>query len=318
MNRKKKPENLKSGLQTLQKKAQAKGGHVSVQDILASFPGRELDESDISLIYRFADEENIQIDEYQLHDTRSVTIRRDAEPEKPAETGEDEAYFTMYLDELQGTVPCSPEEAEMLAQKAAAGDEAAAARLMEGHLSFVLDAARQLTGRGVLIADLVQEGNLELVTAVEDLRTGGRSLLSGGFRNYLSERVTRAMQALLEEQNETRQAAEKLARGGNRLLAAEAKLEDELGHAPEVGELAKELVMPEDDVRMLIRESLNAAQYANRDEEREAEAEAESAGEEGEEQDAGIHYEVEESGDSFFGDGYYGLGPEDEDEDEEN
>lgn len=327
--KKKEPEPLRKGLETLQKKAQENGGHVTVHDIVASFPGRELDEADISLIYRFADSENIRIDEYQIHDTRSVTITRDGvsrgkTEEKEQEdgtaggevplTGEDEKYFTMYLEDLRGVSPCSPEETEMLVQRAAAGDESAVARLTEGHLKFVLDTARQYTGRGVLIGDLVQEGNLEMVAAVSELVSGGTPLLSGGFRDYLTKRVTRAMQALIEEQDETRQTAEKMARGSNRLLAATAELEEELGHEPGVEELARKVDMPVDDVRALVRESLNAAQYANRDEERQQEAEEAGAEDSGNAQDGGIHYEVENSGEEFFGEGYYGLDMEEDDE----
>ncbi|MDD6212818.1 MAG: sigma-70 domain-containing protein [Clostridiales bacterium] len=248
-------EVFRNGLQRMRKMAEANHNHVTVGDILSCFPEMELNQDQIRLIYQYAEEEHIVIEDYQLHDTRSVSVG-----EKKL-SGEEKAYFKMYLEDLKAITPCTAEEEMMLMERLSAGEEEVITRLTEGYLHSVLELARKHSGNGVLIGDLVQEGNMELMIALSDI-SAGAVLLAGGHREYILNRIDEVMKALIAEQSGYHKAGEKMARETNRLLAATMELEDELGREATLEELAKKVQLPEDKVKELIQISLNAAEFS--------------------------------------------------------
>lgn len=149
----------------------------------------------------------------------------------------------------------------MLMERLSAGEEEVITRLTEGYLHSVLELARKHSGNGVLIGDLVQEGNMELMIALGDI-SAGAVLLAGGHREYILNRIDEVMKALIAEQSGYHKAGEKMARETNRLLAATMELEDELGREATLEELAKKVQLPEDKVKELIQISLNAAEFS--------------------------------------------------------
>ena len=249
-------EEFKAGLARMRQTAAGNGNHLSVSDILACFPGMRLTKDQIRLIYQYAEEEHMVIDDYVPHDTRSVPLG------KKKLTGEEKAYFKMYLEDLRQIRPCDAEEAERLAERLILGDEEARNRLTEGHLHMVLDLAGKRAGQGVLIGDLVQEGNMALVMALAELQSEGTSILAGGLAEMLAARVDTALRQLIEEQSGHDKAGERMARETNRLLAATLALEEELGREATLAELAEKVRLPEDKVKELIKISLNAAEFS--------------------------------------------------------
>ncbi len=252
---------FRMGLSRLSEKAAGRDGHIAIGEILACFPGRELTQEQVSQIYQYAEEEHIVIEDYQLHDTRSVTV---GAPKKL--TGEEKEYFKMYEEDLKAVPPLAPDEEDMLAERLLEGDDSVLQRLTEGYLSPILDLAREYVGRGVLIGDLVQEGNMALLSALEELADGRGTFLSGGLRDYIMNRAKTSMQRLISEQGGYDRTSEKVARETNRLLAATMELEDELGREATLTELSRRVGLPEDEVRELVQISLNAAEFSMADE----------------------------------------------------
>ncbi len=253
-------ELFKAGLARMREKAAENGNHLSVAEILACFPDLRLTKTQIRLIHQYAEEEHMVIDDYVPHDTRSVPLG------KKKMTGEEKAYFKMYLEDLKQIRPCDAEEVELLAERLLAGDELARNRLTEGHLHMVLELAGKRAGQGVLIGDLVQEGNMALVTVLSELQREGSSLLAGGLSQLLSSRVDAAIRQLIEEQSGHDKAGERMARETNRLLAATLALEEELGREATLAELSEKVRLPEDKVKELIKISLNAAEFSPQNE----------------------------------------------------
>ena len=253
-------QRFKEGLQRMRRMAASKSGHVSVQDILACFPGMNLTREQIAMVYQYAEEEQIVIEDYQPHDTRSVNVG--AEPKM---TGEEKVSYKIYLDDLKNVTPCTEEEAEMLLERLLNGEDEVVMRLTEGHLHMVLDVAKGRVGQGILIGDLIQEGNIALMMALQDLTLGG-SILSGGLKSYLTERVDTALLELLREQKGYEKAGDHMARETNRLLQATLELEEELGREATLTELSEKMNLPEDEVKELIQVSLNAAEFSQADE----------------------------------------------------
>ena len=235
---------FKEGLQRMRRMAAGNAGHVTIQDILSCFPGMELTKEQVGLIYQYAEQEQIFIEDYQLHDTRSVNVgeagaaeQKAAEPEL---TGEEKISYKLYLEELENVIPCDPEEEEMLLERLLNGDDMVIGRLTEGNLHMVLEVAKGHVGHGILIGDLVQEGNIALMMALQDL-TMGAGDLSGGLQNYLKNQINQALKELLKEQMGYEKAGSHMARETNRLLQATMELEDELGREATLTELAEKI-----------------------------------------------------------------------------
>lgn len=249
-----KEELFRRGLAAIRARAADNFNHVTVGDIVASFPDRQLTKKEIGLIHQYLKEEHIILEDYQPHDTRTVTVG------EPKLNGEEKAYFQMYLNDLQEIPRLTEAEERVLIQHLLGGDESAQTRLIEGNLHRVLEMARRRVGRGVLIGDLVQEGNMTLVTAIEEYRSAGVRVAGSSFAVFLETRIDNAMKALIAEQGSFHLAGETMAREANRLLRVTKELEEENGRAATLPELAEAMQMTEDEVENLIRVSYSAMQ----------------------------------------------------------
>lgn len=251
-------ESMRQGLEAVREKARANQNRIGIGEILTCFSHMELGEEQIHRIYQYLEEQQITLEDYELHDTRSVSVG------KPALTGEEKAYFQMYLEDLKEVVPCEAGEEAILVQHLLGGDEGAQNRLIEGNLHRVLEMARDRSGQGVLIGDLVQEGNMALITAIEEFRSAGVRLTGEPLAGFLEKRIGAAMEKLLREQRGYSQAAERMALDANRLLALVKELEEELGRAATLSELAERMQLPEDYVEEVMRISYHAMENGDR------------------------------------------------------
>lgn len=171
--------------------------------------------------------------------------------------GVESAYYQMYLAELRGLQPCSEEEERALAGELLAGSETAKARLVEGNLHLVVEISKAYLGRGVLAADLVQEGNMALFMAVDSYR-GGMDL-----RLYLVQEIERAMVEAIREQTGSDEILNTLAADANALMKATETLADRLGREATAEELAEHLHMSRERVETLVKLSLDAMNLSN-------------------------------------------------------
>lgn len=272
-------EAFKAGLAALREKAAANYNHITVGEILSSFPGIELSEEQVALIYQYLSEEHIVLEDYKPHDTRSVTMKRPEDSSDiPSEIeGEEKEYFQMYLRDLETVEPCTEEEERILTAHLLAGDESAQNRLIEGNLHRVLELAARRAGHGVLIGDLVQEGNMALITAIEEYADAGIRIAGDPFAEFLETRIENAMKALIQEQGGYEKAAGDMAREANRLLEVTRELEEELGRTVTLPELARKMQLPEDEVENILRVSYSAMQSGDKSE-RSGEGEAGTQG----------------------------------------
>ena len=155
----------------------------------------------------------------------------------------------MYLKEI-GKVPLlSPEEELELATRMSQGDEEARHRITEANLRLVVSIAKRYVGRGMLFLDLIQEGNLGLIKAVEKFdHTKGYK-----FSTYATWWIRQAITRAIADQARTIRIPVHMVETINKTIRVSRQLLQELGHDPSAEEIARELDMPVDKVRDILK-----------------------------------------------------------------
>ena len=180
------------------------------------------------------DEEEVELDKIDLSVPEGVSI---------------EDPVRMYLKEI-GKVPLlSAEEEIELAKKMEQGDENAKKRLAEANLRLVVSIAKRYVGRGMLFLDLIQEGNLGLIKAVEkfDYRKGYK------FSTYATWWIRQAITRAIADQARTIRIPVHMVETINKLIRVFRQLLQELGREPTPEEIAEEMDMPVDRVREILK-----------------------------------------------------------------
>ena len=155
----------------------------------------------------------------------------------------------MYLKEI-GKVPLLTAEEEIeLAKRMEEGDEDAKHRLCEANLRLVVSIAKRYVGRGMLFLDLIQEGNLGLIKAVEkfDYRKGYK------FSTYATWWIRQAITRAIADQARTIRIPVHMVETINKLIRVSRQLLQEYGREPLPEEIAEEMGIPEDKVREIIK-----------------------------------------------------------------
>ena len=151
----------------------------------------------------------------------------------------------MYLKEI-GKIPLlSPEEESELARRMDEGDETVKQLLVEANLRLVVSIAKRYVGRGMLFLDLIQEGNLGLIKAVEkfDYKKGFK------FSTYATWWIRQAITRAIADQARTIRIPVHMVETINKLIRISRQLMQELGRDPSPEELAQKMEMPVEKVR---------------------------------------------------------------------
>ena len=180
------------------------------------------------------DEEEVELDKIDLSVPEGVSI---------------EDPVRMYLNEIGKVSLLSADEEIELAKRMEKGDEAAKKRLAEANLRLVVSIAKRYVGRGMLFLDLIQEGNLGLIKAVEkfDYRKGYK------FSTYATWWIRQAITRAIADQARTIRIPVHMVETINKVKKVSSQLLHEYGHDPSAEEIAERLEMPVDKVREIMR-----------------------------------------------------------------
>ena len=180
------------------------------------------------------DEEEVELDKIDLSVPEGVSI---------------EDPVRMYLKEIGKVSLLSADEEIELAKRMEKGDEAAKKRLAEANLRLVVSIAKRYVGRGMLFLDLIQEGNLGLIKAVEkfDYRKGYK------FSTYATWWIRQAITRAIADQARTIRIPVHMVETINKVKKVSSQLLHENGHEPSAEEIAERLDMPVDKVREIMR-----------------------------------------------------------------
>jgi len=184
-----------------------------------------------------------------LAELEEVTEEEINNTEELADTLSTDDPVRMYLKEI-GKVPLlTPEEEVALAIRMAEGDEEAKHRMTEANLRLVVSIAKRYVGRGMLFLDLIQEGNLGLIKAVEKFdHTKGYK-----FSTYATWWIRQAITRAIADQARTIRIPVHMVETINKTIRVSRQLLQELGHDPSAEEIAEEMGMPVDKVRDILK-----------------------------------------------------------------
>ncbi len=155
----------------------------------------------------------------------------------------------MWLREIGKTPLLTSEQEIELAKRVEQNDEDAKAMLTEANLRLVVSIAKRYSGRGMSFPDLIQEGNIGLIRAVEkfDYRKGYK------FSTYATWWIRQAITRAIADQGRTIRIPVHMVETINRLIKTNSQLLQDLGREPTIEELAKEMGVPNDRVSEIIR-----------------------------------------------------------------
>ena len=185
----------------------------------------------------------------ELQDIEEVTEEELADTDSLVDTFSTDDPVRMYLKEI-GKVPLlTPDEEQDLARRMADGDEEAKRRMAEANLRLVVSIAKRYVGRGMLFLDLIQEGNLGLIKAVDkfDYTKGYK------FSTYATWWIRQAITRAIADQARTIRIPVHLVETINKVIRVSRQLLQELGHDPSAEEIADEMGMPVDKVRDILK-----------------------------------------------------------------
>lgn len=229
-----------------------KKGAITYQEIMDLFEQVDLSPEEIDEIYEALTSKGIEIIADHPEEEPDEDISPEETPDLDITIPEGIALddpVRMYLKEI-GRVPLlSAEEEIELAKRAKEGEELAKRRLAEANLRLVVSIAKRYVGRGMLFLDLIQEGNLGLIKAVEkfDHRKGFK------FSTYATWWIRQAITRAIADQARTIRIPVHMVETINKLIRVSRQLLQTLGREPSAEEIAEEMGLPVERVREIMK-----------------------------------------------------------------
>jgi RNA polymerase primary sigma factor len=259
-------EQKMESVQALIQKGKKKGS-ITYKEIMDALQGVELSADQIDDVYQQFGRMGIDVVPEPGEIDLEVLKKAKAEEESEAEESEDDAEeesevdlsvpegvgiddpVRMYLKEIGRVSLLSAEEEIQLAKRMEAGDEEAKRRLAEANLRLVVSIAKRYVGRGMLFLDLIQEGNLGLIKAVEkfDYEKGFK------FSTYATWWIRQAITRAIADQARTIRIPVHMVETINKLIRVSRQLLQELGREPAPEEIAKVMDIPVERVREIMK-----------------------------------------------------------------
>lgn len=238
-------------------------GSISYREIADHLENVEMDKNQMDDLYDALISMGIEIvSEADPDDFELITLEHEEEPEVeaiPEEEADLEANLPkgiavddpvrMYLKEIGKVALLTADEEIDLAKRMEAGDEAAKQRLCEANLRLVVSIAKRYVGRGMLFLDLIQEGNLGLIKAVDkfDWRKGYK------FSTYATWWIRQAITRSIADQARTIRIPVHMVETINKLIRISRQLLQEYGREPTPEEIASEMDITEEKVREILK-----------------------------------------------------------------
>jgi len=224
-----------------------KRGFLTQDEILEQFPEAERNVDQIDRILTILSGKGIEIVEEAKEAEEKG--KEEEEEEQDVDGISIDDPVRMYLKEIGKVALLTPDQEIDLAQRMEKGDEEAKRRLIEANLRLVVSIAKKYVGRGMLFLDLIQEGNLGLIRAVEkfDWRKGFK------FSTYATWWIRQAITRALADQARTIRIPVHMVETINKLVRISRQLLQELGREPSPEEIGAQMGLPAERVREIMK-----------------------------------------------------------------
>lgn len=250
--------------------AATQSNKITFNDIKLYFKDLIDDDSQYKFIYDYLAINKISVDEFDLDTTTQNIFLGDTASgitsdesgfslsdstvvsSMPAESEEELAFIQMYMDEMNLLPSVNDAEKKHLVEKLISGDVSVVTTLVESCLSMVADTAQNYRGKGVTFGDLIQEGNIELMTAISEYTSD-----FGDFDAFMQSRVIAALKDTINSQINSDRIGQHLADKLNHLDSVTQKLNKKLGRVPTIPELAEAMSISEEEASILLKTSLD-------------------------------------------------------------
>ena len=223
-----------------------KRGYLTFKEINSALEGFEVTPEELEKAYDRFESEKIELVEDMEKELEEIEISKEELEDLSVPEGISiDDHVKMYLKEIGKVDLLSAEEETELAKRMSEGDEVAKKKLAEANLRLVVSIAKRYVGRGMLFLDLIQEGNLGLIRAVDkfDYTKGYK------FSTYATWWIRQAITRAIADQARTIRIPVHMVETINKLVRVSRQLVQELGREPTPEELAKGLNMSVEKVR---------------------------------------------------------------------
>ena len=231
-------------LQKVKDLAKLSGNTISKEEVDEAFRELEFGEEQMKLVYEYLEKANIGIDKEVDTDALLTT--------------EDQGYLQFYLEELQELPTVSEGEKEATILSAMAGDDVAQAKLIQILLPQVIDMAKLYAGQGVLLEDLIGEGNVALTIGVTMLGCFENAKEAQG---AIAKMIMDAMEELIVSYVAEGEVDQKIAERVNNISDKAKELAETLGRKVTKEELAEEAEIDVEDIAEAVRLSGGQIEY---------------------------------------------------------
>ena len=223
-------------LTQLKELATMQGNMITTEQLEEQLAVLSLDEEQKTLVMQYLKDARIGVDE----------------PANPDEyvTGEDRKYLDMYLEELKELPPCPDGKKEALLLAAMAGEKDVLTELIQAFLPQVVDIAKLYVGQGVLLEDLIGEGNVALATLMDML---GSQESAAEAEEMIAQMIMSAMEELVYENREEQGELEEILEKANLLLEKANALSEELLRKVTLQEVSEQTGFSVEEIQEILR-----------------------------------------------------------------
>jgi RNA polymerase primary sigma factor len=264
-------EKFQEMLKDILEVARVQSNQLGMNEIKSLFGDMNLSEAQYEHIFAYLAAHHIQIKGYVSNITEyaEAVQKEELEEEEEAkkavfdetikankkQSSKDSAYLQMYLEDLEAISAAEEGEEESLADRIRKGDARAKNRLIEINLRRVVDIALTYENQGITLEDLIQEGNVGLMSAMEVLN---ELTQKGQEKEFIEAYIKNFMELSIEEQKDSNSFENNILQRISYIRNASKELEEVLLREPTLKELAKHVKLPEEEVIDILNMSVDA------------------------------------------------------------
>ena len=244
-------------IQELERLGETNGNQLSMEEINSYFSDMKLEEKQLDFICNYFESHHIYITNRVQRFEEEIGDEEIPNKEDPM----DAEIVAFYLKEMEKANSLSGEQERVIARKLVSGDDTARNLLIEANLSRAVEIAKEYEGRGLLLSDLIQEGNIGLMVAVNEFEPD----IDKDFHTFSEKMIRKHLEETLEEYHSSTRSAVKMANRVNEMNDIATAFAKEYEREAKPSEIAERMGITEEEVRELMKVSLDAIAVLNQD-----------------------------------------------------